>query len=214
MGQKLLWGLQRRLLEIALQWVSLISFLAPTGGVNFLFHQWSLLSSWSSAPEGGFDWVGPCLVWVLGEVVRSKVVLEESVVKKAVYWNPSHVGEITRARGGNGLRNLEQAVAMEMTVPQDSWPGVKKLGHCQAQDQQEGAWGINTPTSLSSCPFISRYRPFIITSHWLKVKGSQWAREPDWCHPQRSNIVGHRAECKRAENRAGRKNGKIPSTVP
>lgn len=65
--------------------MSLISFLAPIGGVNFLFHQWSLLSSQSSAPEGGFDWVGPCLVWVLGEVVCSKVVLEESVMKKAVY---------------------------------------------------------------------------------------------------------------------------------
>ena len=67
MGQKLLLGLQRRLLEIALQWVSLISFSAPTGGVNFLFRQWSLLSNQSSAPEDGFDWVGPCLVWVLGE---------------------------------------------------------------------------------------------------------------------------------------------------
>lgn len=66
-GQNLLWGLQRRLLQISIQWPSLISFSALTGGVNFLLKQWSLFSNQPSTPEGDFDWVGPCLIWVLGE---------------------------------------------------------------------------------------------------------------------------------------------------
>lgn len=101
------------------------------------------------------------------------------------------IGERTRSWGGNGLRNLENAVAVEMTAQQDLWLWVMELSYHQAQGQREGTWRINTPIALSSYSFIFCYRPFIIASHWLKAKGSQKARQPYWCHPQRSNLLGH-----------------------
>lgn len=81
-GQNLLWGL-RRLLEISIQWPSLISFSAPTGGVNFLLDG-GPYSATSQVPQrvtltGWVPvWSGS---WEKKQIIHSKVVLEESVVK-------------------------------------------------------------------------------------------------------------------------------------
>lgn len=82
-GQNLLWGLQRRLLEISIQWPSLISFSAPIGGVNFLLDG-GPYSATSQVPQrvtltGWVPvWSGS---WEKKQIIHSKVVLEESVVK-------------------------------------------------------------------------------------------------------------------------------------
>lgn len=45
-----------------------VFFSAPTGRVNLFLHQESPLSNQFSKPEGGFDWMGPCLVRILRKI--------------------------------------------------------------------------------------------------------------------------------------------------